>query len=158
MCEYSYKYCGNTTNVHYHLKEHHPILYKVLSNGDIISSSSSSTHVASVPREQQKLPKLFKQQEAFPCSSSKWIKLTESLCYFLVKDTLTFDTVNGIGFQKFYKIWSQGTSLQTGKLYPLYTCQGSTNVRKNQFFKSCTVVEHLDSPQICGHQGLPIYM
>ena len=99
VCECSYKYCGNTTNMCYHLKEHHPTLYKALSDAD--SSSSSSTHVASVPRGQQKLPELFRQQEAFPRSSSKWIKLTESLCYFLAKDTLPFNTVNGSGFQKF---------------------------------------------------------
>ena len=24
VCECSYKYCGNTTNMRYHLKEHHP--------------------------------------------------------------------------------------------------------------------------------------
>ena len=100
VCECSYKYCGNTTNMRYHLKEHHPILYKALSDTDS-SSSSSSTRVASVPRGQQKLPELFRQQEAFPRSSSKWVKLTESLCYFLAKDTLPFDTVNGSGFQKF---------------------------------------------------------
>ena len=63
VCECSCKYCGNTMNMHYHLKEHHPILYKMLSDCDS-SSNSSSTHVASVPCGQQKLPELFKQQEA----------------------------------------------------------------------------------------------
>ena len=53
VCKCSYKYCGNTTNMHYHLKEHHPTLYMALSDAD--SSSSSSTHVASVPHGQQKL-------------------------------------------------------------------------------------------------------
>ena len=93
VCECSYKYCGNTTNMHYHLKEHHPILYKVLSDAES-SSSSNSTRVASMPRGQQKLPKLFKQQQAFPCTSSKWVKLLSSKRYSLL-------TVNGSGFRKF---------------------------------------------------------
>ena len=86
--------------MHYQLKEHHPILYKVLSDAES-SSGSNSTCVASMPRGQQKLPELFKRQQAFPRTSSKWVKLTESLCYFLAKDTLPFDTVNGSGFRKF---------------------------------------------------------
>ena len=90
-------------------------------------------------RGQQKLQELFRQQQAFPWTSSKWVKLTESLCYFLAEDTLPFYTVNGSGFRKFYKIWSQGTNLQTRKLDLLYVCQGSTKLRKNQFYKSCKV-------------------
>ena len=141
--------------MHYHLKEHHPILYKTLSDAES-SSGSNSTCVASMPRGQQKLPELFKQQQAFPRTSSKWVKLTESLCYFLAKDTLPFDTVNGSGFRKFLEDLEPKYNLRTGKLYLLYTCQGFTKLRKNQFYKSCTVVEHLDSQQICGHHDPPI--
>ena len=74
--ECSYKYCGNRTSMRYHLKKHHPILYKALSDAES-SNGSNSTCIASVPHEQQKLPELFRQQQTFPRTSSKWVKLTE---------------------------------------------------------------------------------
>jgi len=122
------------------------------------SSSRNSTRVASMPRGQQKLSKLFRQQQAFPRTSSKWVKLTESFCYFLAKDTLPFDTVNGSGFRKFLLDLEPRYKPLDRKVYLLYTCQGSTKLRRNQFYKSCTFVEHLDSQQICGHHGPPILM
>ena len=50
-------------------------------------------------------------------------------------------------FRNFYKIWSQGTNLQTGTLY-IHHIHCQEKVRKKQFFKNCTDVEHLDLQQI----------
>ena len=100
VCKNGCKCCGNTSNMRLHLKECHPLLFQVLQNNDGSSSTRSSCASTSVPPGQQRIPELFHQQEPFSHNSSKWIKLTESLCYFLAKDTQPFDTVNGVGFQK----------------------------------------------------------
>ena len=63
-------------------------------------SSSSGSNSTCLPPGQQRITEVFHQQEPFSRNSSKWIKLTESLCYFLAKDTQPFDIVNGAGFQK----------------------------------------------------------
>ena len=97
ICKNGYNYCGNMSNIQFHLKECHPLLFQALGDDGSSSSDSNST---CLPPGQQIITEMFHQQEPFPRNSSKWIKLTESLCYFLAKDTQPFDTVNGAGFQK----------------------------------------------------------
>ena len=125
ICHKGYKYSGNTSNMRFHLKDCHPLLFQGLSDDASSSSSNSSNPCgsASALPGQQRLPEMFRQQEPFSRSSSKWSKLTESLCYFLAKDSQPFDTVNGAGFQNFFMTWSLDISLLTGKLYLLHTCR-----------------------------------
>ena len=109
ICKNGYKYCGNTSNMRFHLKERHPLLFRALGDDGSSSSGSNST---CLPPGQQRITEVFHQQEPFSRNSSKWIKLTESLCYFLAKDTQPFDTVNGAGFQKLvhrYKLTDRKT-------------------------------------------------
>ena len=65
------------------------------------------------------------------------MKLTESLCYFLAKDTLPFNTVNGSGFRKFLLDLEPRYKPLDRKVYLLYTCQGSTKLRRNQELHIC---------------------
>ena len=46
---------------------------------------------------------MFEVQKPLTKSNLRWKKLTESICYFLVKDMLPFDTVNDPGFRHLVK-------------------------------------------------------
>jgi len=48
---------------------------------------------------ENQLPALFKARQPFSNSHPKWKTLTNSVCYFIAKDMLPFDTVNSPGFQ-----------------------------------------------------------
>ena len=50
-------------------------------------------------RAQQKLPALFEVQKPLTKNNPRWKKLTDSICYFLAKDMMPFDTVNNPGFR-----------------------------------------------------------
>ena len=60
---------------------------------------------------QQQLPTMFEAQKPLKKSNPKWKKLTDSICYFLAKDVMPFDTVNdpcstteALGAQKYVTI------------------------------------------------------
>ena len=46
---------------------------------------------------QQQLPAMFEAQKPLKKSNPKWKKLMDSICYFVAKDVMLFDTVNDPG-------------------------------------------------------------
>ena len=112
VCNKRFKYCGNTSNIWLHLNIAHPSDFtqeeneasSTLSKKKAASKSSHSEAMdTGQTGAQQKLPAMFEAQKPLNKSNPRWKKLTESICYFLVKDMMPFDTVNDSGFQHLIK-------------------------------------------------------
>ena len=86
----SIKCSGNTTNLHFHLKEHHRNTYSALPALEKRHQPSSSA--------QTTLLETLNSAQKIPIASPKWNKLTESVCYFVAKDMQALDMVDDSGF------------------------------------------------------------
>ena len=66
VCNNGYKYCINASNMQFHLKHCHPLLFQALSeDGGSSNNGSNPSGSTSIPPGQQRLPELFRQQEPF---------------------------------------------------------------------------------------------
>ena len=93
MCHKCLKYCGNTTNLHFHLKEHHHRIYLSLKdNQSSIQAPKTDTG------NQRTLAQAVLASQKLPQTSPSWSKLTDSICYFIAKDMQLLDTVEDTGF------------------------------------------------------------
>ena len=63
-------------------------------------SRPSSTVRSKRTSVENQLPALFEAQQPLSSGHPTWKKLTESVCYFIAKYMLPFDTVNSSGFQR----------------------------------------------------------
>ena len=95
ICHKCLKYCGDTTNLHFHLKEHqHSIYLSLIAQAD-------------KPREKPKanlgnqltMAEAVSGSQKLTQSSSRWNKLTDSICYFIAMDIHPLDTVDEKGFR-----------------------------------------------------------
>ena len=96
------KYCGNTTNLHFHLRTKHPTEY----NDSAASKPSNNTNNNKVTDDENGQAILVNTiQAAFPLpkSSPRYKTLTNSLCYFLARNMQPYDTVNDAGFRYMLK-------------------------------------------------------
>jgi hypothetical protein len=95
LCCKCMKYCGNTTNLHFHLKEHHHSIY--------LSFTSEADKSREKPKanlgNQLTIVEAVSTSQKLTQSSSRWNKLTDSVCYFIAKDMQPLDTVDDKGFR-----------------------------------------------------------
>ena len=94
VCLKCLKYCGNTTNLHFHLKEHHRSIYSSLA----VQAGSSRKKEVNLPN-QLRIAEAIAATQKLPQSSTRWNKLTDSMCYFIAKDMQPLDTVDDRGFR-----------------------------------------------------------
>ena len=103
VCSKWFKYCGNTSNMWLHLSNAHPndfaLMEKEASSVKKKTLSNSNRGNTTGVGVQQQFPVLFEGQKPLNKSNPKWKKLTDSICYFLAKDMMPFDTVNDPGFK-----------------------------------------------------------
>jgi len=116
----------------FHLKDRHPLLFQGLSNDTSGSSSNSSNPCgsASALPGQQRLPEMFRQQEPFSRSLSKWSMSRFVIFWLKIPSLLMLSMVPD--FKNLFMTWSLDISLLTGKLYLLHTCRAFTEVSKWQ--------------------------
>ena len=102
-CKKRFKYNGSTSNMRSHLSALHPSDFAAMEREEKEDTSDASRNrprvqtsikSKSIPVENQ-LPALFEARQPLPKGHSK---LTDSVCYFIAKDMLPFDTVNSAGF------------------------------------------------------------
>ena len=89
LCFQSMKYCGNTTNLHFHLRTKHPTEY----NDSAASKPSNNTNnnkatddekwASNSERAQLTILNTIQAALPLPKSSPCYKTLTNSLCYFL---------------------------------------------------------------------------
>ena len=101
-CKKRFKYNGNTSNMRSHLSAVHPSDFAAMEKEDNSRNRPriSTIKSKSTPVENQ-LPALFEARQPLSSGHPRWKKLTDSVCYFIAKDMLPFDTVNSPGFQHF---------------------------------------------------------
>ena len=108
VCKKKFKYSGNTSNMRLHLQSSHPTDFALMQTTEDHGTSSrkrSSEMEGKSQMQQLRLPGLFAGQFPFQKSNPRWRKLTESVCYFLAKDMLPFDTVNDPGFRHMINVF-----------------------------------------------------
>ena len=94
LCFQVLKYASNTTNIRFHLQTHHHRENAVMESQERARpASSGSSHM------QPTLVESFKAQTLLPHTSHRWKGITDSVCYFLAKDMMPYDTVNAAGFR-----------------------------------------------------------
>ena len=112
LCFQSIKYCGNTTNLHFHLRNKHPTEYKDSAASKSSSSTSNNKEKAAPDdgknasnsgRTQLTIPSAIQTTLPLAKSSPRYKALTNSLCYFLARDMQPYDTVNDTGFRHMLK-------------------------------------------------------
>ena len=79
------KYSGSTTNMRFHLKEHHRSVFNSLLNSD----SSSQTRSVQLDKHQSTLPQVISASQPIQPSSARWNKLTDGghVLYYKVYST-----------------------------------------------------------------------
>jgi len=86
------KYCGNTTNLLFHLQTKHPTEFKDISensdpdNGVEGKSVNSKAASSSADGKQLTLPAMIQATLPLPKSSTCYKKVTDAICYFLACD------------------------------------------------------------------------
>ena len=87
-----------------HLSSLHPSDFTAMEKGE--KEADSGKHPRAVTTIKSKsmlvenqLPALFKARQPLSNGHPRWKKLTDSVCYFIAKDMLPFNTVNSPGFQ-----------------------------------------------------------
>ena len=100
LCFQVLKHASNTTNMRFHLQTHHHREYAAMESQDRArpASSGSSTSAGS-SHVQPTLVESFKAQTLLLHISHRWKGITDSVCYFLAKDMMPYDTVNAAGFR-----------------------------------------------------------
>ena len=91
LCLKAIKYSGNTTNLRFHLKEHHRRTYLSLPADKVVAHEK--------PSPQQTIVQSITATQKIPTASPKWNKLTNSVSYFTAKDMQPLDTIDDIGFR-----------------------------------------------------------
>ena len=94
LCSKIIKYSGNTSNLRFHLKEHHNSVFLSLPKTE---SCSKSENVKDV--HQSTLTEVIAASQPPPNTSTKWNKLTGSVLYFISKDMQPLDTIDDKGFR-----------------------------------------------------------
>ena len=101
LCRQRLKYSGNTTNLHFHLCEHHP--------SELGSLQSHESHEKQSSRPVLTVAEAFKAaSHAGPVltrSSKQWVQLTDAVCYFIAKDIQLYDMVNDMGFRHMIRVF-----------------------------------------------------
>ena len=100
LCFQVLKYASNTTNMRFHLQTHHHREYAAMESQERArpASSGSSTSAGS-SHMQPTLVESFKAQTLLPHTSHHWKGITDSVCYFLAKDMMPYNTVNAAVFR-----------------------------------------------------------
>ena len=103
------KYCGNMTNLLFHLRTKHPTEFNKVSNPDNSPKgrlSSVNSKAASNSADSRQLTLLATIQATLPLpkSSTCYKKVTDAICYFLACDMQPYDTVNDEGFRHMLKV------------------------------------------------------
>jgi len=113
LCLQPLKYCGNTMNLLFHLKNKHPSEFKEVNGestgGNLPDSSSraSTTTIKPADLKQVTQPTLSVAIQAMlplPKSSIHYKKITNTVCYFLACDMQPYDTVSDVGFRQMLKV------------------------------------------------------
>ena len=91
LCKKELKYTGGTSNLHFHLENHHQQDYET-------ERSKVPLHTTSTCGAQSTLQESWSKSVPLPRSSDRYKNLTKSVCYFICKDTQPFDTVNDQGY------------------------------------------------------------
>lgn len=94
LCFRAIKYSGNTTNLRFHLKEHHRSVFQSLPTDDKAVKSSEGACSG-----QSTIYQTLAMKERIHQSSPRWSRLTDSVCYFIAEDMQPLDTVDDHGFR-----------------------------------------------------------
>ena len=95
ICHKCLKCCENTTKLHFHLKEHHH-------HSIYLSLTAQADKRREKPKanlgNQLTMVEAVSASQKLTQSSSRWNKLTDSICYFIAKDMHPLDTMDEKGF------------------------------------------------------------
>ena len=137
------KYCGNTTNLLFHLRTKHPTEFNEVSNPDNspkegrLLSVNSKAASSSADNRQLTLPATIQATLPLPKSSTRYKKVTDAICYFLTRDMQPYDTVNDEGFHHMLKV-----------IEPRYSPPDRKTIANTFFFQSCMKQKERKSKQI----------
>ena len=101
LCHQCLKYSGNTTNLHFHLHEHHPSEFGSLQSHDSHEKQSS--------RPVLTVAEAFKAAShtgpVLAWASKRWTELTDAIRHFIARDMQPYDTVNDTGFWHMIRVF-----------------------------------------------------
>lgn len=155
LCLQSIKYCGNTTNLLFHLQTKHPIENREVSKPD----NSLTTEKGSSNSSKQTYSSRDRSSKA---STSKILsplqKVTDAVCFFLARDTQPYDTVNDEGFcHMLQKYLSHVIRHQIEKQLLTLTFQSCVKHKERKSRQALRMLLPFLSPQICGLHELSIH-
>ena len=119
-CLKKVKYSGNTSNMHFHLKEHHPTIYCQIDECSQKRNTKESSSSRQPTSKQLILTQAFENCTQLKTTSPHWKALTEAVCYFIAKDMEPVSTVNNPGFCHMLKVFQ-----------PRYTPPDRKTLRQN---------------------------
>ena len=107
-CWKHFKYNGNTSNMRSHLNSLHPSDFTAMEKEEKEADSGKRPRAVTTIKSksmavENQLPALFEARQRLSNGHPRWKKLTDSVCYFIAKDMLPFDTVNS----SLYKLLSR---------------------------------------------------
>lgn len=97
LCPQVLRYSGSTTNMRYHLEEHHRKVFDSLPK----STASSSKR----DKDQPTLQSIVSASQPIQPSSATWNRLTDGIMYFIAKDMQPLDTIDDKGFRHMIKVF-----------------------------------------------------
>ena len=100
-CKKKLKYTGGTSNLHFHLREHHRSEYEgaVQASTEEMPQCSTKWVVSTPVTPQITIQDSLAKAMPLPHNSERYKKLTKAVWYFICKDQQPFDTINDSGFR-----------------------------------------------------------
>jgi len=125
VCSKQFKYCGNTSNMQLHLSTAHPSDFASMEKEACLNLSkkgaSKSSHSEAMDTGvQQQLPAMSEAQKPLTKNNPRWKKLMDSICHFLAKDMMPFDTVSNPGFRYLVKTFEPCYTLPDRKTISIH--------------------------------------
>jgi zinc finger BED domain-containing protein 1 (E3 SUMO-protein ligase ZBED1) len=100
LCMKKLAFHGGTTNLHNHLRDVHPLQYKV-----------ASKEAVSFGPKQSKLTEFSRFAPSKSCPQERGNKIDDLIVNFIIKDMRPLNSVNGTGFQSLVKFFEPGYKL-----------------------------------------------
>ena len=106
-CKKKLKYTGGTSNLHFHLREHHRSEYEgaVQASTEEMPQCSMKRVVSAPGTPQITIQDSLAKAIPLPHNSERYKKLTKAVCYFICKDQQPFDTINDSGFRHVLRVF-----------------------------------------------------
>ena len=115
----------------FHLENSHALQYQALQQASKAKEGAAASSSTRAARGQQSIVSALHAAVPLPRLSTRWTKLTESVCYFVAKDMQPLDTVNDVGFRSMIREFEpRYTPPDRKTIATHYTCLKCSRVKE----------------------------